>query len=300
MLKISLDALEVFEAVAQTGSFAAAADILHKVPSSVSYSIARLEERLDVLLFERNGPKVSLTPAGEELRKEGRVLLKQASAVQKSVVRVSQGFEHEFRFAYDAYIPARAFIEDIRAFQALGCSTQLRFSAGVMTGVWEALKENQADLILAAGPAPFGPGYNSIMLGVLEFVFCVAPNHPFAQIKTPLTRQQLLDYPAIVVADSARVLPTRTIGVQDTQLRVTVSDGFAKIAYQKAGLGHGFLPRVHVADALARGELIELSVEGAKPVETFWLAWRAGDKGEALKWWRQRLQASLASLFEIE
>ncbi len=45
--------LQMVSLIARTGSFAAAARALGKVPSAVTYSIRQLEEQLDVLLFDR-------------------------------------------------------------------------------------------------------------------------------------------------------------------------------------------------------------------------------------------------------
>ena len=45
--------LEVVDAVARNGSFSAAAQELHRVPSAVSYTVRQLEEWLAVPLFER-------------------------------------------------------------------------------------------------------------------------------------------------------------------------------------------------------------------------------------------------------
>ncbi|WP_347614666.1 LysR family transcriptional regulator, partial [Comamonas thiooxydans] len=75
MLKLSLEAIELVDTIARHGSFASAAERLHKVPSTISYAVSKLEEQLGLNLFVRNGPRVSLTPAGEELLKEGRWLL---------------------------------------------------------------------------------------------------------------------------------------------------------------------------------------------------------------------------------
>ncbi len=56
--------LEVVDAVARNGSFSAAAQELHRVPSAVSYTVRQLEEWLAVPLFVRRHRDVELTPAG--------------------------------------------------------------------------------------------------------------------------------------------------------------------------------------------------------------------------------------------
>ena len=61
------DALAMMDAIARTGSFAAAARELGKVPSALTYSVRQLEDALDVLLFDRSSRQAQLTAAGEEL-----------------------------------------------------------------------------------------------------------------------------------------------------------------------------------------------------------------------------------------
>ncbi len=64
--------LEVVDAVARNGSFSAAAQELHRVPSAVSYTVRQLEEWLAVPLFERRHRDVELTAAGAWFLKEVR------------------------------------------------------------------------------------------------------------------------------------------------------------------------------------------------------------------------------------
>ena len=59
-MRLSLDALLVIDAIDRKGSFAAAAHELHRVPSAVTYTVQKLEEDLDVLLFDRRGHRDDL------------------------------------------------------------------------------------------------------------------------------------------------------------------------------------------------------------------------------------------------
>jgi len=293
VLKLTLEAIELVDAIARHGSFAAASERLNKVPSTVSYAVGKLEEQLGLALFTRQGPRVSLTPAGEEMLKEGRWLLTAASDLESRMRQIATGFESELRFVHDSLIPTSAFTDDIRAFEDLNCGTRLRISCETMTGTWEALRDGRADLVVAASDGPAGGGYKAVAVGSLAFAFCVAPTHPLARLQRPLTRGDLLEHTAVVVGDGARLLTERTIGLLAGQKRITVPSMAAKIACQVAGLGHGFLPRACVQTELKRGTLIELPSEESRPDEPFWLAWRTAQTGEALKWWRTRLQRPL-------
>ncbi|CAH0351156.1 MAG: LysR family transcriptional regulator [Leptothrix sp. (in: Bacteria)] len=293
MLKITLEAIEVVDAIARHGSFAAAAERLHKVPSTISYAVSKLEEHLGLALFVRNGPRVSLTPAGQEMLKEGRWLLSAAADLESRLRQIATGFETEVRLVHDSLIPTSALADDICAFEDLQCGTRLRIACETLTGTWEALRDGRADVIVAAGDGPAGGGYKAVSVGSLAFGFCVAPTHPLALLKRPVTRDDLLLHTAIVVGDSARSLSERTVGLLMGQKRITVPSMAAKIAYQVAGIGHGFLPLACVQAELARGTLVQLPCDEPRPDETFWLAWKPGRMGEALKWWVTRLERPL-------
>src|SRR6478735_4278468 len=100
-MALSLDALAVLDAIDRRGSFAAAAVELDRVPSAITYTVRRLEDALDVLLFDRRGHRARLTPAGRELLESGRRLLASAAAIETRVQRVATGWEAELRIAVD-------------------------------------------------------------------------------------------------------------------------------------------------------------------------------------------------------
>jgi DNA-binding transcriptional LysR family regulator len=293
VLKLSLEAIELVDAIARHGSFAAAGARLNKVPSTISYAVGKLEDQLGMLLFERNGPRVTLTPAGEEMLKEGRWLLGAASDLESRMRQIATGFESEVRLVHDSLIPTQALIDDIRAFEALRCGTRLRIACEALTGSWEALREGRADIVVAAGEGPAGGGYQAVMVGSLDFAFCVAPTHALTRLDRPLHRGDLLEHNAVVVSDSARNLSDRTVGLLAGQHRVAVPSMAAKIACQAAGLGHGFLPRACIEGELKRGALVELQTEEPRAPEAFWLAWKTGGKGKALQWWVKQLNRQL-------
>ncbi|MEO7246517.1 MAG: LysR family transcriptional regulator, partial [Rubrivivax sp.] len=75
------EALAMMDTIARSGSFAAAAREMGRVPSALTYSVRQLEEALDVLLFDRRSRQAELTAAGKELLAEGRRLLAETDAV---------------------------------------------------------------------------------------------------------------------------------------------------------------------------------------------------------------------------
>ena len=289
-MKLSLEALQILDAIDRRGSFAGAAKILYKVPSTISYTVSKLEEDLGVQLFERAGPKATPTEAGRELLKEGRHLLRAAQELEVRVRRVASGWESEFALGLDSLFPASLLAADIAAFYEDADSTRLRLVSESLSGTWEALLDRRADLLVAAGEGPSGGGYVVEALGIVRFVFAVAPSHPLAG-RRRVDAAELALHRAVAVADSARRLLPRTVGLQSAQDVLSVPDMQGKYALQRAGLGCGFLPEPCARAAIANGALVAVDVEEPKPDETFYLAWRTGEQGEAQAWWQRRLRA---------
>jgi DNA-binding transcriptional LysR family regulator len=291
MLKLSLDALQILDSIDRRGSFASAGKELHKVPSTISYTVSKLEQDLGVQLFDRIGPRAHLTEAGVALLDEGRHLLRAARELEMRVRRVASGWEAELTVAVDSLFQPALLAEDVRAFGGVAEQTRVRLISEALSGTWEALLDRRADLLVgAAGEGPSGGGYVVEPMGVVRFVFAVAPGHPLAAAEAPLGREQLAAHCAIAVADSARRLLPRTVGLLMGQETVTVPDTMSKFRLQCAGLGFGFLPEPYVQAAVAEGRLVVRQVEEPKPDETLWLAWRTGEEGAALRWWRERMR----------
>jgi len=295
---LSLDSLLLVDAVARRGGFAAAADELGRAPSAVTYAARRLEEDLDVLLFDRRGYRARLTPAGEELLREGRQLLAAAEDLRRRVQRVARGWERELRIAVDSVLPFDRLLPLVGEFCAQA-PTQLRFGHEVLGGTWDALASGRADLAIGAtagGPqAAAGAGYRTRTLGELQFVFAVAPGHPLAAVTAPLSGTQMRAHRQIVVGDTSQRLAPRAAGLFGAADTITVPSMADKIAAQAAGLGVGYVPLHLIRGHLARGALVAKSTESEReqgeriPV---YAAWRADARGKAIDWWLARLSAA--------
>src|ERR1700753_2229871 len=115
---LNLHALQTLDAIDRKGSFARAPEELGRVPSAVTYLVRKLEDDLDVLLFDRRGHKAKLTPAGQALLTEGRHLLCAADELARRVRRVGDGWEVELRIALDTIVPMEAVYALLREFYA--------------------------------------------------------------------------------------------------------------------------------------------------------------------------------------
>ena len=300
------DALAMMDVIARTGSFAAAARELGKVPSSLTYSVRQLEDALDVLLFDRRSRQARLTAAGIELLTEGRRLLEQMDAVASRVKRVGAGWESQLSIAADGLISRITMFELCEAFYSLppvrtvpargpapaaapapdaeragppatlgGPGTRLRLRTEVMTGTWEALTSGQVDLAIGVGIERGLPtGVQMKELGSMPFVFAVAPHHPLAQCQSPISDAELMRHRAVAVADSAQRLAPMTVNLLPGQDVLTVSSMQLKIEAQLRCMGCGFVPEPLVREHLAAGRLVARPVQRPTQSARLGYAWR--------------------------
>jgi len=300
-MNLTLESLEVLDAIARKGSFAAAARELDRVPSALTYTVRKLEGDLDVLLFDRRGHRAALTPAGRDLLEEGRHLLEAAAALEARVRRVATGWEPELTIACDDLIdPARlhGLLAEFYAEQAAQAGpgtggTRIRLGTEVLAGTWDALAAGRADLIIGAtGEAPAGGGYAQRPLGTIDFVFAVAPAHPLARLTpgTPLADEEVQRHRAVAIGDTSRSLPPRSAGLMSGQDVLTVPNLRAKVAAQVAGLGCGFLPTYAALPEVRRKRLVIREVESPRPLGPMVYAWRARGAGRALRWFTRKLE----------
>jgi DNA-binding transcriptional LysR family regulator len=297
------DALAMMDTIARTGSFAAAARELGKVPSALTYSVRQLEEALDVLLFDRSSRQAQLTAAGTELLHEGRRLLQELDAVANRVKRVASGWEATLSISVDDVLSSSTMYELVEAFcgsctpgDARGPATRLRLRDDVLAGTWEALVTGQADLAIGVpGSHPNPGGIELQPLGALPFVFCVAPHHPLAKAIEPIDHDQLVHHRAIAVADTAQRLAPLTVNLLPGQDVLTVGTMRAKLEALLRGLGCGYVPEPLARAHLAAGHLVERRTASGAPVAELFYAWRAergpAGLGRALQWWLQQLES---------
>ena len=105
---LDIDQLRSFVAIAETGSFTRAADLVHKTQSAVSMQMKRLEERIGRPVFERDGRGTKLTDDGERLLDYARRIVRLSGEAVASFAeadltgRVRLGLPDDYA---DRYLP---------------------------------------------------------------------------------------------------------------------------------------------------------------------------------------------------
>jgi DNA-binding transcriptional LysR family regulator len=131
-MRLSLDALQVLDAIARCGSLAAAGEQLHRTASTLSYTVRKLEDDLELKVFDRSGHRAVLTDAGRLLLEEGRALLDAAAAVERRVRTFGRGWEAEISIASNELVPSASLLATVGEFYATEQATRIKLSSEVL------------------------------------------------------------------------------------------------------------------------------------------------------------------------
>ncbi|PWC13286.1 LysR family transcriptional regulator [Brenneria roseae subsp. americana] len=280
---LTLEALRVMDAIDRRGSFAAAADELGRVPSALSYTMQKLEEELDVVLFDRSGHRTKFTNVGRMLLERGRILLEAADKLTTDAEALARGWETHLTIVTEALIPSQRLFPLLDKL-SLKANTQVSILTEVLAGAWERLEQGRADIVIAPDMHfRASSEINTRKLYTLKSVYVASPDHPIHQEPEPLSDVTRIKYRGIAVADTARERPVLTVQLLDKQQRLTLSSLDDKRRALLAGLGVATMPYPMVAQDIAAGRLRVVSPEYSMESQII-MAWRRDSMGEAKSW----------------
>ncbi len=279
---LTLEALRVMDAIDCRGSSAAAADELGRVPSALSYTMQKLEEELDVVLFDRSGHRTKFTNVGRMLLERGRVLLEAADKLTTDAEALARGWETHLTIVTEALVPTPPPVNRQTGGKSQHPTGNHHRSAG--GGVGTAGAGGGRILLSRRIWISFLVGDQLAQaLYVNERLNVAAPDHPIHQEPEPLSEVTRVKYRGIAVADTARERPVLTVQLLDKQPRLTVSTIEDKRQALLAGLGVATMPYPMVEKDIAEGRLRVVSPESTSEIDII-MAWRRDSMGKAKSW----------------
>jgi DNA-binding transcriptional LysR family regulator len=289
-IMIPLEALQALDAIDRKGSFAAAAEELFRVPSAITYTIKKVEEQLNIKLFDRDKQRARLTPTGKLVLEKGREILRQVQQLEAQAQQIETGWESHLRIVIDTIIPCEPFWPLLNALKQQQPWLNIQVLDEALSGSWEALTSDRADLIIGvSGDEPAGANCQRHGLGSLQMQLCCSPNHPAAQLAQPINREQLKDYTHIFVSDSATYLAQRNVGLLGIRQTLSVSNLQQKISALCHGVGISHLPRYLTEPMIEAGQLIHLDTDTLSPSNPCYMSWKPSQAGKANDWLRQAI-----------
>lgn len=252
---ITLDQLRAFVAVAEEGSFSAAARKLRRVQSAVSHAMAKLEAQLGVPLWDRSTKVPTLTEQGRALLAAARGVCAQTDALRRLADTLAGGLEPSVSLCVDVIFPLRALVDICRGFAAEYPSVQLRVHSETLAGVAARVLDGSCHIGIG-GPTAAVPGLDRSHLATVHLVPVAAKGHPLARVRGRIPTARLRGEVQIVLSERepASVPDQGVLSLQTWR----VVDLATKHALLRAGLGWGNMPEHMIRDDLRRGALVRL------------------------------------------
>ncbi|RKH19249.1 LysR family transcriptional regulator [Corallococcus sp. CA047B] len=254
MTGFTLHELQCFDAVVSGGSFQAAAERMHRSHPSVFAAVAKLEQQLGLSLLDRSGYRVRLTEAGRAFHRKARTLLREAEELSTHAQQLAMGEEAELRVVLGDLCPLPPVLALLSRFFAQCPQTRLHLQFEAVSGPWERLLEDEADLIVHRVPKS-DVRMEWMDLGRVALVPVVAPGFLPFQPKTAITPRQMQAFTQCVLRDSARHPPEQGHFLVEGAPQCSAPDHLMKKELVLHGMAWGHLPRFMIEAELRDGRL---------------------------------------------
>jgi len=253
---MTLEQLNMLKLVAEQGSLKKASELLHKTQPAISQGIKQLELQLNIELFNRQGYRLVLTPAGQQIYNHALRLLNEATEIKALSNHLNSGHEASITIAIEAAYDLNKIIPLLEKTQNQFPRTQIIIRQEYISGAFEALTNEQADIAIT----PVGmldleaENLEGYFLYQGSLINVAAPKllkrHPDIS-----TVKDLQNEYQIVVQDSGQRSKGINYSVQSGQRCWYVNDFNTKKTLVLSGMGWGRLPDSHIKNELANGSL---------------------------------------------
>lgn len=258
--RISLEQWRALIAVVEAGGYAQASEAMSKSQSTISYAVAKIENLLEVRVFEVQGRKAVLTSAGEVLYRRAKLLVEEAAGLENAAGNLAEGWEPEIRIAVDHLFPAGILLQVLGQFSDQCHQTRVQLHETVLSGNEEVLLEGKVDVAIT----PIVPvGFLGDPLMRVRFLPVAHPDHPLHQLGRDVAYQDLRRHRQMVIRDSG-TKAQRDAGWLGSEQRWTVSHNVTSIKSVCMGLAYAWLPVLDIEDELRNGLLKPLPMREGK------------------------------------
>lgn len=190
-MRVPLEALVSFSAVAEAGSVSRAADCLHLSQPALSNQLRRLREVCGQPLLQRRGRGVTLTPAGQALRPYADAVAVAARQASAHLTSLHDHAPAELRLGVCWTLSVSLPGEVHQRLGGLGGPFALTVSSGPSRALLEAVDEGLLDAAVTADAHHLPASLEARRIGGEKAALLVACTHPLAQQAGPVTLPQL-------------------------------------------------------------------------------------------------------------
>lgn len=289
---LKIDEIRSFVAVAETGSFSAAARNLKRAQSVVSMHIAGFEAELGYKLFDRT-PKPVLTAQGRELLVGAKRVLVEADRLQNRALTLNDTQTPSIYMGIDLVLEAPVMIDLLRLFAKSFPSVRLQIeniSGSEAKWFFTKTAMNLA-LVFSSDPSLESDEY---ILGHSPLSIVVAKNHPLAAIDRP-TVDDLRRYRQIVV--HARDPQSPSPAVVNTDYW-EIDSGLWALGLAARGVGWAILPNfLLIGQSAFRGSVMTINSPFRLEAQRLVLRSKKGEvSADVIDWWAKTIDKNKTKL----
>lgn len=251
---MDIAALKAFTAVADAGSFSAAAEQLFLTQPAISKRIAALESELDAKLFDRIGRTITLTEAGRALLPRAQHILVELEDSVRAISNLTGEVHGTLRFATSHHIGLHRLPPALKRFTQEYPQVRLDIRFMDSEEACTAVEHGELELgIVTLPPAPSANLTTEVVwqdpLGIM-----VSSHHPLAA-SSDVQLSELARHPAILPAANTytRQIAERAFEALGLKLDVALSTNYLETIKMltSVGIGWSLLP-ITMLDARTR------------------------------------------------
>jgi DNA-binding transcriptional LysR family regulator len=260
---MDIAALEVFLAVAETGSFSRAAERAFLTQPAISKRIAALEAELGTKLFDRIGRRIHLTEAGNALLARAHGLLRELDDVKRSIANLAGTVAGELSMATSHHIGLHRLPEPLKRFHETYPAVRLDLRFMDSERACAAVAQGELELAVVTLPPETNPPLRVEKIWDDPLNIVVSPKHPLATLAAP-TARHLLDYPAILPGQGTytREIILKALGPLRSRIKVGMTTNYLEVLKMLASIGLGWsaLPRTMIDGSLAVVQIKKMEI----------------------------------------
>lgn len=195
---MDLRKLEIFSTVARCGGFSAAAEVLHMAQPAVSIAVRKLEESLDLDLFDRSGRQVALTREGARLLTQAEAILRQVKEMEQAAGALKGLLRGEVSIACPSMLATYYLPDLLSGFLSRHPGLTASVTQSGTTQIEQMLLQGEIEVGVTTVQNPERAGELDLLpLVEEEIVVCVAADHPWAR-RSSLNVAELHQTPMVV------------------------------------------------------------------------------------------------------
>ena len=253
----------VFHKIVQSGSFKQAAAELHKTQPAISLAIKKLEEEMEVDLFDRSGYRPELTVHGRAFFERSIKVLQGMGELENLSESFRKREEPEIGIAVDGISPLPKLLHLFKNFGERFPNTKLNLGFDILSEAERRVLDREAQI----GVTHFISDRSSLEIVPITSVRMIPVMSKELYKERKVSRQEDLgNIEQIVIADKNGPRGS-SFGLLDNGKKWRLNDSNFKRDIILAGLGWGHLPHHQIERELADKKLVVLEFEDIHPRE---------------------------------